>query len=164
MRRDGVQTNGGVLYMKTTGVTFNTGWVDLATASGATALLPPGTIAAFGGSTAPSGWLACDGSAVSRTVYSLLFAVVGTLYGIGDGSTTFNLPDLRGRVGVGYAATGGHTDVSALGNDEGVTTSANRRPKHRHTPHSHSYTQSGGENSMASGSITVLRNRGRSRP
>jgi microcystin-dependent protein len=164
MRRDGAQTNGGVLYMKTTGVTFNTGWVDLATASGATALLPPGTIAAFGGSTAPSGWLACDGSAVSRTVYSLLFAVVGTLYGVGDGSTTFNLPDLRGRVGVGYAATGGHTDVSALGNNEGVTTSANRRPKHRHTPHSHSYTQSGGENSMASGSITVLRNRGRSRP
>jgi hypothetical protein len=91
-RRDGKQTNGGVLYMKTTGITLNTGWVDLATASGATAALPPGTLTAFGGSTAPSGWLVCDGSAISRTTYSLLFAVVGTSYGAGDGSTTFNLP------------------------------------------------------------------------
>jgi hypothetical protein len=49
MRRDGVQTNGGVLYMKTTGVTFNSGWLNLATASGASALLPAGTIAGYGG-------------------------------------------------------------------------------------------------------------------
>ncbi|HVC86309.1 MAG TPA: phage tail protein [Gaiellaceae bacterium] len=130
MRRDGVQTNGGVLYMKTTGVTYSTGWLDLATASGATAVLPPGLIASFGGTTAPTGWLICDGSAISRTTYSLLFAAIGTDYGAGDGSTTFNLPDLRGRVPVGYAASGGHGDVSTLGANEGVAL-AYRRPKHQ---------------------------------
>jgi microcystin-dependent protein len=132
MRRDGVQTNGGVLYMKTTGITFSTGWLDLATASGATAVLPPGLVATYGGASAPTGWLLCDGSPVSRTTYSLLFAVVGTAYGAGDGSTTFNLPDLRGRVPLGYAASGGHTDVSTLGLNEGVAV-ANRRSKHRTT-------------------------------
>jgi microcystin-dependent protein len=141
-RRDGKQTNGGVLYMKTTGITLNTGWVDLATASGATAALPPGTLTAFGGSTAPSGWLVCDGSAISRTTYSLLFAVVGTSYGAGDGSTTFNLPDLRGRTPVGYAA-GGNADVATLGLNDGVAL-ANRRPKHQHSPHTHTHDASAG--------------------
>lgn len=54
---------------------------------------PLGAIAAFGGDTAPTGWLICDGSAVSRITYADLFAVIGTKYGSGDGSTTFNLPD-----------------------------------------------------------------------
>lgn len=54
---------------------------------------PIGAIAAFGGSIAPTGWLICDGSAISRTTYAALFAVIGTKYGSGDGSTTFNLPD-----------------------------------------------------------------------
>lgn len=58
--------------------------------------LPPGVIVPFGGTPVPSGWLACNGSAVSRTTYSSLFAAIGTLHGTGDGSTTFNLPDLRG--------------------------------------------------------------------
>lgn len=53
-------------------------------------------IAAFGKSTAPSGWLKCNGAAVSRNTYSALFAEIGTSWGNGDGSTTFNLPDLRG--------------------------------------------------------------------
>ncbi len=62
-------------------------------------LSPAGTIQPFGGVTAlvPGGWLVCDGSAVSRTTYAGLFAVIGTNFGAGDGSTTFNLPDLRGR-------------------------------------------------------------------
>jgi microcystin-dependent protein len=141
-RRDGTQTNGGVLYLKTTGITSNTGWIDLATASGATAALPPGTLTAFGGSTAPTGWLICDGSAISRTTYSLLFAAISTSYGTGDGSTTFNLPDLRGRLPVGYGGAGGHIDVSALGDNDG-TALAHRRPKHRHTPHNHSLNTSG---------------------
>lgn len=55
-----------------------------------------GMVASFAGNTAPSGWLACDGSAVSRTTYADLFAYIGETYGAGDGSTTFNLPDLRG--------------------------------------------------------------------
>jgi hypothetical protein len=64
-------------------------------------LCRPGMVAAYAGSSAPSGWLLCDGTAVSRTTYSALFAAIGTSYGAGDGSTTFNLPDLRGRVPVG---------------------------------------------------------------
>lgn len=58
---------------------------------------PVGTISAFAGETAPSGWLICDGSAVSRTEYAELFAVIGSKYGIGDGETTYNLPDLRAK-------------------------------------------------------------------
>lgn len=69
-------------------------------------LIPPGTIWAYGGSVAPTGWLLCDGSAVSRTTYANLFAVTGTANGAGDGSTTFNLPDGRDRVLIGTAPGG----------------------------------------------------------
>jgi len=93
--------------------------------------VPIGTILAFGGVTPPSGFLACDGTAISRSTYSQLFAVIGTAYGNGDGGTTFNLPDGAGRDLVGYAASGGHADVSALGNNEG-TAKASRRPRHGH--------------------------------
>lgn len=58
--------------------------------------IPSGTVSSFAGSTAPSGYLECDGSQVSRTTYDNLFTVIGTTYGTGDSSTTFNLPDLRG--------------------------------------------------------------------
>ncbi|MEN0045501.1 MAG: tail fiber protein [Bacteroidota bacterium] len=58
---------------------------------------PVGTINAFGGAAAPEGWLVCDGSAVRRDLYADLFVVIGTNWGAGDGSTTFNLPDLRGQ-------------------------------------------------------------------
>jgi phage-related tail fiber protein len=58
--------------------------------------IPPGMIAAFAMPTAPAQWLACNGQAVSRTEYPNLFAAIGTMYGVGDGSTTFNLPDYRG--------------------------------------------------------------------
>ena len=57
---------------------------------------PPGTVLPFAGANAPAGFLLCDGSAVSRTEYAELFAVIGTTWGAGNGSTTFNLPDLRG--------------------------------------------------------------------
>lgn len=62
------------------------------------AMVPTGSTQMFAGTTAPRGWLIADGSAVSRTQYSALFAVIGTLYGSGDGTTTFNLPDMRGVV------------------------------------------------------------------
>ena len=65
-------------------------------ASGAVAGIDPGTIAAFGRTSAPSGWLKCNGAAVSRTTYSALYAQIGTSFGSGNGSTTFNVPDLRG--------------------------------------------------------------------
>ena len=63
--------------------------------------VPPGMVLPFAGAAAPEGFLLCDGSAVSRTTYGDLFAAIGTAYGAGDGSTTFNLPDLRGRVAAG---------------------------------------------------------------
>lgn len=69
--------------------------------------MPAGSVTAFAGSSAPSGWLLCAGQAVSRTTYAALFTVIGTTYGSGDGSTTFNLPDLRGRVVAGLDNMGG---------------------------------------------------------
>lgn len=58
--------------------------------------VPSGAVSAFAMETAPSGWLSADGTAVSRATYSNLFSAIGTTYGAGDGTTTFNLPDLRG--------------------------------------------------------------------
>lgn len=69
-----------------------TAFVTTAVSSG----IPSGMVMHFANSTAPAGWLECDGAAVSRTTYAALYSAVGTLYGSGDGSTTFNLPDLRG--------------------------------------------------------------------
>jgi microcystin-dependent protein len=69
-------------------------------------LVPLGGILPFAGATAPTGWLLCDGTAVSRVTYKDLFAVVGVTYGVGDGSTTFALPDLRQRFPLGKAASG----------------------------------------------------------
>lgn len=95
--------------------------------------IPAGVITAFGGAAAPTGWLMCDGAAVSRTTYADLFAALSTSYGVGDGSTTFNLPDLRGRIPVGK---GSNVAVDTLGENDGVA-EANRRPQHRHTAHTH---------------------------
>lgn len=71
---------------------------DGSTAGGNVIGLTPGFIAPFAGSTAPAGWLVCDGSAVSRTTYAKLFAVIGTTYGAGDGNSTFNLPDSNKKI------------------------------------------------------------------
>lgn len=104
---------------------------------------PVGVIEAFAGVNAPAGWLFCDGSAVSRIQYPELFSALGTTYGSGDGSTTFNLPDLRGRMPFGK---GTHADVASLGQNEG-TSLANRRPKHQHTVYdpNHRHGPSGDE-------------------
>lgn len=72
---------------------------------GQTFLVPTGAILPYGGSSAPSNYLLCDGTAVSRSTYSTLFGVISTSFGVGDGSTTFNLPDFRNRVPMG-AGTG----------------------------------------------------------
>ena len=70
-------------------------------------VMPVGCVIPFAGAAAPTGWLLCQGQAVSRTTYAQLFSVIGTTYGSGDGSTTFNLPDMRGRVAVGSDANWG---------------------------------------------------------
>ena len=78
-----------------------------------------GSIAAFAGSSLPSGWLLCNGSAVSRTTYAALFSVIGTTYGTGDGSTTFNLPNLIDKFIEG-SATAGTTKAAGLPNISGT--------------------------------------------
>ena len=75
--------------------------------SGAVGVLPAGAVIPYAGSAAPAGWLLCGGQAVSRSDYAALFAIIGTTYGVGNGSTTFNLPDLRGRVVAGEDDMGG---------------------------------------------------------
>ena len=72
-------------------------------------ILPAGLILPFGNTSAPSGYLACDGSAVSRTTYATLFAAIGTTWGAGNGSSTFNVPDLRGAFLRGAGENGTHT-------------------------------------------------------
>ena len=69
--------------------------------------VPPGTVSDFAGANAPAGWLLCYGQAVSRSTYAALFLAIGTTYGAGNGSSTFNLPDLRGRVSAGQDDMGG---------------------------------------------------------
>lgn len=90
-------------------------------AVGALVTIPSGMLAPFAGTTAPSGWFLCYGQAVSRTTYAALFTAIGTVYGIGDGSTTFNLPDLRGRTIAGVDDMGGSA-ASRLTGDNGAST------------------------------------------
>lgn len=99
-----------------------------------TSLVPAGCIMQYAQSSAPTGWLLCDGSAVSRTTYTNLFTIIGTLYGSGDGSTTFNIPDLRTRVAVGRNSTGTFNTLGSTGGVESVTlTSAQSGvPAHTH--------------------------------
>lgn len=84
--------------------------------------MPVGSILPYGGSTPPSGYLLCDGTAVSRTTYSELFAVIGTSFGAGDGSTTFNLPDMRGKFAEGIPSNGtlGESKSAGLPNITGA--------------------------------------------
>ena len=88
-------------YLKTDG-SGTLAWVSPSSFS-----LPAGLVFPYAGTSAPSGYLLCDGSAVSRSTYSTLFTAVATTYGTGDGSSTFNLPDLRGRVIAGQDDMGG---------------------------------------------------------
>ncbi|TAJ10646.1 MAG: hypothetical protein EPO61_02200 [Nitrospirae bacterium] len=91
---------------------------DGGTLSPSIGIIPTGGLLAYGGSSAPSGYLLCDGSAVSRSTYATLFSTIGTTYGAGDGSTTFNLPDLRGRYPLG-SGTGTGGGVSGSGAPSG---------------------------------------------
>lgn len=105
--------------------------------TGAAQLLPPGMMSYFGANSAPSGWLVCDTSAVSRTTYAALFAVIGVTWGAGNGSTTFNLPPQSryALVGAGGSPTGilGNT-VGSLGGAETHTQTISELATHTHLP------------------------------
>ncbi len=110
--------------------------------------IPTATIVPWSDSSVPSGFLECNGTAVSRTTYADLFAIVGTTYGAGDGSTTFNVPDLQDNVPVGKSnnksigSTGGANTVTATGNVGGSTANATLSTAQL-ASHSHSNTQYG---------------------
>jgi microcystin-dependent protein len=137
---------------------------------------PVGAIQDFAGSTAPAGWYLCFGQAVSRTTYATLFGIVGTTYGAGDGLTTFNLPDCRGRATFGQdnmggsaanriTVAGGNFDGTVLGGSGGQqnqTLSTAQLPAHGHdvSPvsvnvtdpgHVHAVTDPGHSHTVASG-------------
>lgn len=122
------RTINGVAFDGTKDITIPTGG---ASGSG----VPIGTIVEFGSSTIiPEGWMICDGRAISRTTYSDLFAVIGTTFGTGDGTATFNLPDFRSRIPVGY--NNSDTDFNAIGKKGGSKTktlSIDNVPSHTHT-------------------------------
>lgn len=106
------------------------------------AVVPVGAILGWSADTAPAGWLLCTGQAVSRTEYPALFAVIDTTYGAGDGGSTFNLPDLRGRFPLGKDNMGGTganrvtaTQADQLGGAAGAEThalTASELPVHAH--------------------------------
>lgn len=112
---------------------------------------PVGTLKDFAGSTVPSDGLACDGSAVSRTIYAALFNEVGTTWGAGNGSTTFNVPDFRRRVAVGSGGSGSSTlanSVGSTGGEEAHVQAVGELASHTHTgttgnnsvDHTHTYS------------------------
>lgn len=109
--------------------------------------LPVGSVCVYSGQTAPNGWLICDGSAISRTTYSRLFSAINTLYGAGNGTTTFNLPNLEERIPVGKTSS---TSLGNNGGNSSITLSTNQLPSHTHTgttadsgSHSHSINDPG---------------------
>ncbi len=139
--------------------------------SGRQLFTPIGCILPYGGSVAPSGFILCDGSAVSRTLYANLFSVIAILYGSGDGTTTFNIPDMRGRIAAGKDNMGGvaagrltsagsgidGATLGATGGAENVVLTISQMPAHTHTSATGSIA--GGAvptaTSIVSGSITT---------
>lgn len=94
-----------------------------------------GVVKAYAGVVAPSGYLLCNGAAVSRTTYASLFVVCGTNFGVGDGSTTFNIPDLRTKIPVGYlSGDANFGTIGQVGGEVSHTLVINEIP-----PHTHSY-------------------------
>jgi len=150
-------------------VSDTTSGIQLASAPSASTLV--GEIKAYAGSSTPTGWLLCYGQAVSRAIYAALFAVVSTTYGTGDGSTTFNVPDLRGRSLFGLDNMGGSaanrltgslsgsitapTTLGNAGGEEGHTSTLAETAVHNHgvtdPGHSHTYTYPG---TAAAGSLS----------
>ena len=113
--------------------------------------LPAGSVIAWASGTIPNGWLEANGQAVSRSTYSDLFAIIGVLYGSGNGSTTFNVPDLRGRVVVGQDTS--QTEFDSLNEFGGAKThllTVAEMPSHTHIQNAHEH-YAGHENDSLGG-------------
>lgn len=135
-----VDLNGRLLLERHNGETIDAG--SVLGPQGPIGVGPTGAVTVFAGDAAPAGYLLCRGSAVSRTAYAALFAVIGTKYGAGDGVTTFNLPNLQGRVIVGQQPA--DTDFDVVGEMGGskthVLTTA-EMPPHTHVQNAHTHVQ-----------------------
>lgn len=107
-------------------------------------IIPAGVIWEYAGGEAPDGWLICDGSVVSRAQYPRLFKAIGVRHGAGNGTTTFNVPNRKGRVGVGYDATDG--DFNAIGKTGGLKTST---APHDHSMNNHTHTVNDHQHTIA---------------
>jgi len=112
-------------------------WVPVAPPVAVGGVAPVGTVMMWGATTVPIGWLNCDGQAVNRITYSDLFSVIGTTWGVGDGSTTFNVPNLSQRFPLGATTPG------ASG---GAWDHTHTQPTHTHTGPSHTHTTSAAGN------------------
>ena len=151
-----VVTAAGMIWVDTSGAvpiwqvrnSANTAWESFASVT-----VPSGTIWEYGGAAAPAGWLICNGAAISRSTFASLFAVIGTAYGAGDGSTTFNIPNRVDRTGVGAG------NIFARGQQGGgYTTDGTALTEAQIPSHSHTATADSGGNHTHS--VTLRRRRG----
>ena len=159
----GTESTVGVLELATTGEAA--AGVDtaravtaagVAAALGAVSGMPSGVMAPYAGTVEPTGWLLCYGQDVSRATYSALFTAIGTTYGVGDGATTFALPDMRGRAAFGKDNMGGSTASRVTNANSGIvgTTLGAAGGDERLHSHGHSASSSSTESLTASSTFT----------
>ena len=142
--------NGDLWFNTTNGLVFtyyddgsSTQWVEVLSSAvpSVNEIMPVGTVTQTARITAPTGWLLCEGQNVSRTEYARLFDAIGTVYGAGNGTTTFTLPNLKGRIPVGKDSS--QTEFDALGETGGAKThtlSISEMPSHTHIQDAHNHT------------------------